>query len=156
MAAKKKSEYALEIVNRRASFEYQFLEVIETGLVLTGTEIKSIRKGNANLRDAYCYFKKGELLVKNLFIAEYSFGNVFNHEPRRTRKLLLRRTQLRKLEKQMKERGYTIVPVRLYITDRGFAKLEVALAQGKKSYDKRETIKAKDVKRDLDRIKKMY
>jgi SsrA-binding protein len=156
MAAKKKSEYALEIVNRRASFEYQFLEVIETGLVLTGTEIKSIRKGNANLRDAYCYFKKGELLVKNLFIAEYSFGNVFNHEPRRTRKLLLRRTQLRKLEKQMKERGYTIVPVRLYITDRGFAKLEIALAQGKKSYDKRETIKAKDVKRDLDRIKKMY
>jgi SsrA-binding protein len=156
MAAKKKSEYALEIVNRRASFEYQFLEVIETGLVLTGTEIKSIRKGNANLRDAYCYFKKGELLVKNLFIAEYSFGNVFNHEPRRTRKLLLRRTQLRKLEKQMKERGFTIVPVRLYITDRGFAKLEIALAQGKKSYDKRETIKAKDVKRDLDRIKKMY
>lgn len=156
MAAKKKSEYALEIVNRRASFEYQFLEVFETGLVLTGTEIKSIRKGNANLRDAYCYFKKGELLVKNLFIAEYSFGNVFNHEPRRTRKLLLRRTQLRKLEKQMKERGFTIVPVRLYITDRGFAKLEIALAQGKKSYDKRETIKAKDVKRDLDRIKKMY
>jgi SsrA-binding protein len=156
MAAKKKSEYALEIVNRRASFEYQFLEVFETGLVLTGTEIKSIRKGNANLRDAYCYFKKGELLVKNLFIAEYSFGNVFNHEPRRTRKLLLRRTQLRKLEKQMKERGFTIVPVRLYITERGFAKLEVALAQGKKSYDKRESIKAKDVKRDLDRIKKMY
>jgi SsrA-binding protein len=156
MAAKKKSEYALEIVNRRASFEYQFLELFETGLVLTGTEIKSIRKGNANLRDAYCFFKKGELFVKNLFIAEYSFGNVFNHEPRRTRKLLLRRTQLRKLEKQLKERGFTIVPVRLYITERGFAKLEVALAQGKKSYDKRESIKAKDVKRDLDRIKKMY
>lgn len=156
MAAKKKAEYDIEIANRKASFEYHFIELFEAGLALTGTEIKSVRRGNANLRDAYCYFKKGELFVKSMFIAEYSFGNIFNHEPRRTRKLLLRRTQLRKLEKQAKERGFTIVPVRLYVTERGFAKLEIALAQGKKSFDKRESIKAKDTKRDLDRMKKMY
>ena len=156
MAAKKKSEYEIEIVNRKASFEYQFIETYEAGLILMGTEIKSIRRGNANLRDAYCYFKKGELYVKSLFIAEYAFGNVFNHDTRRTRKLLLKRNQLRKMEKQVKERGFTIVPVRLYVTERGFAKLESALAQGKKSFDKRESIKAKDTKRDLDRMKKLY
>ncbi|MCB0570019.1 MAG: SsrA-binding protein SmpB [Phaeodactylibacter sp.] len=156
MAAKKKAEHDIEIANRKANFEYHFIETFEAGLVLTGTEIKSVRRGNANLRDAYCYFKKGELYVKSLFIAEYSFGNIFNHEPRRTRKLLLKRTQLRKLEKQAKERGFTIVPVRLYVTERGFAKLEIALSQGKKSYDKRESIKAKDTKRDLDRMKKLY
>ncbi|MCB9053673.1 MAG: SsrA-binding protein SmpB, partial [Lewinellaceae bacterium] len=122
MAIRKKNEYKVEIVNRKADFEYSFIDTYEAGIILAGTEIKSIRKGNANLRDAYCYFKKGELYIKSLFIAEYSFGNQFNHEPRRIRKLLMRRGQLRKLEKQVKERGYTIVPVRLYINDRGFAK----------------------------------
>ena len=156
MAIKKKNEYKVEIVNRKADFEYSFIDTYEAGIILAGTEIKSIRKGNANLRDAYCYFKKGELYIKSLFIAEYSFGNQFNHEPRRIRKLLMRRGQLRKLEKQVKERGYTIVPVRLYINDRGFAKVEIALAQGKKVHDKRQSIKERDVKRDLSRIKKMY
>ena len=151
MAIKKKNEYKVEIVNRKADFEYNFIDTYEAGIVLTGTEIKSIRQGNANLRDAYCYFKKGELYIKSLFIAEYTFANQFNHETRRTRKLLLRRGQLRKMEKQVKERGYTIVPVRLYIADNGYAKLEIALAKGKKTYDKRESLKQKDVERDMER-----
>ena len=147
----KKKEHDIEIKNRRASFEYEFLEKYEAGIVLTGTEIKSIRQGKVNLRDSYCYFKRGELYVKSLFIAEYEYGNYANHEPRRERKLLLRRHQLRKLEKRVKERGYTIVPVRLYVNERGIAKLEIALAQGKKVYDKRKSIKEKDVKRDIQR-----
>lgn len=149
--ADKKKKNKVEIVNRRARFEYEFLEVYEAGIVLTGTEIKSIRAGNVNLRDAYCFFKQEELFVKSIFIAEYEHGNYANHEPRRTRKLLLRRRQLRKLEKKVKEKGFTIVPVRLYINDRGFAKLEIALAQGKKVHDKRQSIKEKDVKRDMER-----
>ena len=156
MAIKKTKEHKVEIVDRKADFEYSFIDTYEAGIVLTGTEIKSIRAGNANLRDAYCYFRKGELYIKSLFIAEYSFANQFNHDTRRTRKLLLRRGQLRKMEKQVKERGFTIVPIRLYINDRGFAKLEIALAQGKKVHDKRQSIKERDVKRDLSRIKKMY
>ena len=149
--AQKKKKKTIEIDNRRARFEYEFLERHEAGLVLTGTEIKSIRKGHVNLRDAYCFFKKGELFVKSMFIAEYEYGTYANHDPRRTRKLLLRGSQLRKLEKKVKERGFTIVPVRLYLNDRGFAKLEIALAQGKKVHDKRKTIKEKDVKRDVER-----
>jgi SsrA-binding protein len=143
----------MEIVNRRASYEYHFLAEFEAGIVLTGTEIKSIRKGNVNLRDAYCVFKDGELYLHSMFIAEYKYGNQFNHEERRTRKLLLKRRELRKLEKRVKEKGYTIVPTRLFVNERGFAKLEIALAQGKKTYDKRDSIKQKDMKRDLDRIK---
>ena len=145
----------VEIINRKAKHEYQFLDIFEAGIVLQGTEIKSIRKGQVNLRDAYCVFKKGELFVRSLYIAEYTHGNQFNHDTRRPRKLLLHRSELRKLEKRVKERGFTIVPYRLFLTERGFAKLEVALAQGKKSYDKRESIKQKDLKRDLDRIKKI-
>jgi SsrA-binding protein len=155
MAEKKPKKKNVEIVNRRAEFEFQFLDKFEAGLVLQGTEIKSIRRGNVNLRDAYCFFKKGELFVKSLFIAEYEFGTYSNHEPRRTRKLLLRHAELRKLEKRVKERGFTIVPYRLFLNDRGFAKLEIALAQGKKVHDKRESIKAKDQKRDLERVKKI-
>lgn len=156
MATKKKKEHKVEIVNRRARFEYTFLDVLEAGIMLLGTEVKSIRQGNANLRDAYCFFKQGELYIKSLFIAEYEHGNLFNHEARRTRKLLIKRLQLRKLEKQLKEKGLTIVPVRLYLNERGIVKLEIALAQGKKVYDKRESIKEKDLKRDLARVKKMY
>lgn len=155
-ATDKKKTNKVNILNRRAEFEFYFMDRLEAGLVLTGTEIKSIRKGSADLRDAYCYFKKGELFVKNLFISEYDWGNQFNHETRRVRKLLLRGAELRKLEKKIKERGYTIVPYRLYFNDRGFAKLEIALAQGKKTHDKRESIKEKDVKRDMDRIKKAH
>lgn len=145
----------IEIKNRRASFEYRFLQVYEAGIMLTGTEIKSIRKGSANLTDAFCVFKRGELFVRNLFIAEYELGTSYNHEPRRIRKLLLRQSELNKLERKVKERGFTIIPTRLYVNQRGFAKLEIALAQGKKSFDKRESLKAKDQSRDLDRIKKI-
>jgi SsrA-binding protein len=152
MATKK--QHKIEIVNRRATFEFQFLDVLEAGIVLTGTEIKSIRKGNVNMRDAYCLFRDGELFLFSLFIGEYSHGNQFNHEERRTRKLLLRKSEMKKWEKKVKEKGFTIVPHKLYLTERGFAKIEVALAQGKKAFDKRETIKAKDQKREMDRIKK--
>lgn len=145
----------VEIVNRRASYEYQFVQEYEAGIVLTGTEIKSIRAGNANVSDAYCLFENGELWVKNLYIAEYEYGTDNNHEPRRQRKLLLRRTELRKLERRVKEKGFTIVPYKMYISDRGFAKLVIELATGKKSYDKRETIKEREDKRDLDRLKKI-
>ncbi|MBK8705460.1 MAG: SsrA-binding protein SmpB [Saprospiraceae bacterium] len=150
-----KKQKTIEIVNRRARYEYAFIDTFEAGILLVGTEIKSIRKGNANLTDAYCFFRGGELFVKSMFIAEYEHGNVFNHETRRERKLLLRRAELRRLEKRVKERGFTIVPYRLYLTERGFAKLEIALVTGKKSFDKRESIKEKDSKRDLDRLKKM-
>ena len=155
MAEKKKKKQEIEIINRKASHEYQFISTHEAGIVLQGTEIKSIRQNNVNLRDAYCVFKKGELYVKSLYIKEYKFGNYFNHEPRRDRKLLLRRSELRKLERRVKERGFTIVPYRLYLSERGFAKLEIALAQGKKSYDKRQSIKEKDQKRDMARMKKI-
>lgn len=153
MEQKKKKQ--VEIVNRRAEFEYHFLDTFEAGLVLSGTEIKSVRGGNANINDAFCFFEHGELFIKNMYIKEYAYATYFNHEARRTRKLLLRKTELRKLERKVKERGLTIVPYRLYFTERGFAKLEIALAQGKKSYDKRESIKDKDQKRDLDRLKKI-
>lgn len=145
-----------EVVNKKARYEYQFLDTYEAGIMLKGTEIKSIRNGHTNLNDAYCTFTDGELTIRSLYIKEYEFGNIENHEPRRARKLLLKKQELKKLEKRVKERGFTIVPYRLYITERGFAKVEIALAQGKKSYDKRDSIKQKDQKRDLDRMKKEY
>jgi SsrA-binding protein len=151
----KKKKGKIEIVNRRASYEYHFIDTFDAGIALLGTEIKSLRTGNANINDAFCFFENGELFVKNMYIKEYAFATYFNHEPRRSRKLLLRKPELRKLEKKVKERGFTIVPFRLYFSDRGFAKLEIALAQGKKSYDKRESIKEKDHKRDFERMKKI-
>ena len=152
--AEKKKPAKLEFINKRAAFEYFFDSTYEAGIVLTGTEIKSIRLGHINLRDSYCLFKKGELYVYSLYIKEYEFGTHTNHEPRRVRKLLLRKTELKKLEKRVKERGYTIVPYRLYLSERGFCKLEIALSTGKKSHDKRQSIKEKDAKRDIDRMKK--
>ncbi|MEL7123221.1 MAG: SsrA-binding protein SmpB [Bacteroidota bacterium] len=154
--AKKKEKKTIEIINRKAEYQYHFVDTIEAGIVLKGTEIKSIRGGAINLRDAFCVFKKGELFIRNLYIKEYDFGNFFNHEARRTRKLLLKKGELKKWEKKVKERGYTIIPFRMYLSERGFAKVEIVLAQGKKSYDKRNSIKQKDQKRDLDRIKKSY
>jgi SsrA-binding protein len=144
-----------EIVNRKAKFEYQFIQQYEAGLVLTGTEVKALRQGLANLNDAYCIFDKGNLMVKNMFIAEYDHGTIYNHDARRDRRLLLHKSELKKLERRVTVKGLTIVPYRLYFSDRGFAKLEIALAQGKKAYDKRETIKERDSKRDLDRLKKI-
>lgn len=155
MSDKKKKRSAPEIVNRRATFEFHFVNRYEAGIVLRGTEIKSFRAGLVNLTDAYCTFDKGELFVRNLFISEYENGTYANHEPRRTRKLLLRRPELRKLERRATEKGFTIVPYRMYMSERGFVKMEIALAQGKKLYDKRDAIKEKDNKRELDRLKKI-
>ena len=153
--AEKKKKKQLEFINRKAKFEFKFIEEFEAGIVLQGTEIKSIRAGSVNLKDSYCMFVKDELFVKSLYIGEYKYGTYYNHEARRTRKLLLKRQELKKLQKKVKERGFTIVPYRLFISERGFAKLEIALAQGKQAYDKRNSIKEKDNKRDLDRMKKM-
>lgn len=144
-----------EIVNRKAKFEYSFIQMFEAGLVLTGTEVKALRQGLANLNDAYCLFDNGNLTVKSLFIAEYDHGTIYNHDARRDRRLLLHKSELHKLERRVTEKGLTIVPYRLYFTERGFAKLEVALAQGKKAFDKRESIKERDSKRDMDRLKKI-
>lgn len=153
--AKKKKNTGIEIKNRKASFEYKFIETFEAGLKLFGTEIKSIRAGNANLNDAHCSFENGELYINSLFIAEYLFGNIFNHETRRNRKLLLHKKEIKKLKKKVKEKGFAIIPFRLFINERGFAKVDIALAQGKKAYDKRQSIKAKDNRRELERMNKM-
>ncbi|TVR88961.1 MAG: SsrA-binding protein SmpB [Saprospirales bacterium] len=142
----------VEIVNRKASYQYFLDEMFEAGIRLQGTEVKSVRRGAANLNDAYCYFHKGELYVKSMYIAEYKFANQNNHETRRPRKLLLKKTELRKLEKKVREKGYSIIPYRLYIGEkRGLVKLEIALARGKKSFDKRQSIKEKDQKREMAR-----
>lgn len=155
MAEHKKNSRTPELFNRKSRFEYHFVVTYEAGLLLQGTEIKSIRQGNANLNDAYCTFEQGELYIRNMYIAEYENGTYANHEPRRMRKLLLKRVELKKLERRVSEKGMTIVPYRLYFTDRGFVKLEIALAQGKKAYDKRATIKERDNKREMDQLKKI-
>jgi SsrA-binding protein len=144
-----------EIVNRKAKFEYHFLQGFDAGIILQGTEVKSLRRGEGNLSDAYCVFRNGELYIRNMFIAEYSHGNVNNHETRRERKLLLRKPELKKLEKRVTEKGLTVVPYKVFFSERGHAKVEIYLAQGKKSYDKRDSIKQKDMKRDLDRMNKL-
>ncbi len=154
--AKEKAPRAVNILNRKAEYEYFFEAEYEAGIMLTGTEIKSIRAGYANLNDAYCVFEGNELYVRGLHISEYSAGSYYNHEAKRTRKLLLRSSELRKWARKLKEKGFTIIPYRMYINDRGFCKLKIALARGKKSYDKRETMKASDNKRELDRVKKEY
>jgi len=144
----------IEIKNKRAWHDYNIIETYIAGIQLTGTEIKSIRNGKANLSDAYCYFTKGELFVKNMHISEYSHGSIFNHDPKRERKLLLHKNELIKLERKVKERGVTIIPLKLFVNERGLAKLEIALARGKKIYDKRESIKQKDLQRELERFNK--
>ena len=141
----------VEIRNRRASFEYAFLETHTAGLVLTGTEIKSIRQGKVNLQDAYCLFLGEELYVRQMSISAYSEGTYNNHDPLRDRKLLMTRRELRKLAEKLKDQGLTIVPVRLYTSPRGFAKLDIALAKGKKLFDKRDSVKERDVARNLQR-----
>jgi len=144
-----------EIKNRKAKFEYHFLSGFEAGMMLKGTEVKSLRKGEASLSDAYCMFIGGELYIKSLYIAEYAYGNIHNHETRRDRKLLLKKPELRKIEKKISEKGFTLVPYRIFFSERGYAKVEIFLAQGKKAYDKRDSIKDRDSKRDLDRVRKM-
>jgi SsrA-binding protein len=139
----------INIKNKKASFEYHFIDTYISGIQLTGTEIKSIRQGKVSLQEAYCFFNKGELFVKGMHIAKYEQGTHYNHDPLRDRKLLLQKKELRKLESKSEEKGFTIVPVRLFINERGFAKLEIALAKGKKLYDKREAIKERDVKKEI-------
>ncbi len=156
MAKKSTKAAPPEIVNRRAPYEYHFVQEYVAGIALTGTEVKSLRAGNASLTDAYCLFENGELWIRNLHISEYDYGSDQNHDPRRLRKLLLRKSELRKLERRVREKGYTIVPVKIAFNERGLAKVLIALAVGKKSFDKRETIKQRDEKRQLDRIKKIY
>lgn len=151
-----KQNKKVEYVNRKAKHEYHFLEIVEAGIKLTGTEIKSIRGGLVNLKDAYCAFEGDELYARSIYIGEYKQGNVHNHEERRKRKLLMKKQELNKWLKKTKEKGYTIVPYRLYLNDRGIAKLEVVLVQGKKTYDKRESIKTRENKRQLDRALKDY
>lgn len=146
-------EKAISIRNKRASFEYFLLQEFSAGIQLTGTEIKSIRDGKASIADAYCGFKGNELFVVNMHIAEYSFGTIYNHEPKRERKLLLTKRELRKLLVKVKERGLTIIPTLLFINEKGIAKLNIALAKGKHSYDKRDTLKQKDIKREIDRAR---
>ena len=143
----------INIKNKRARFEYEFLDLFTAGIVLKGTEIKSIREGKVNLLDSYCYFNKGELFVKGVHISPYSQGSFYNHEPTRERKLLLNKKELKKLERGLAEKGLTVVPVKLFISDRGIAKLQIALAKGKKIHDKRESIREKDAKREIDRMK---
>lgn len=143
----------MEIVNRKARFEYHFVQKFEAGISLVGTEVKSLRAGDANIGDAYCYFRGEELYIKNLHISEYKFGAEDQHDLMRERKLLLRKSELRKLQRGIKEKGLTIIPYRLYFSDRGFAKCEIVLAQGKKAYDKRQSIKERDIARDMDRLK---
>jgi len=141
----------IRIKNKRVSWEYHLIEKIVAGIVLTGTEIKSIREGKASLADSFCYFENGELFVRGMHIAEYTYGTYNNHLAKRDRKLLLTARELRKLHVKVKEKGLTIVPVTLFINDRGLAKLEIALARGKHFYDKRENLKEKDSKREIER-----
>lgn len=142
------------IKNKKANFEYTILDRYTAGIKLLGTEIKSIREGKANLNDSFCSFIDDQLYVRNLHISEYSHGSFYNHEAKRDRVLLLNKKELKKLHTRSEEKGLTIVPLALFISDRGFAKLEIALAQGKKAFDKRESIKERDTKIEMDRALK--
>ncbi len=144
----------INIKNKRATFDYELLETYTAGIVLTGTEIKSVRLGKASLVDTFCIFEKNELWVRNMNISEYFYGSYNNHVARRDRKLLLNKKELKKIQRMVRETGYTIVPTRLFINDRGLAKLNIAVARGKKQYDKRQSLKEKDDKRMMDRMMK--
>ena len=147
----------INIQNKRARFEYEILDEYIAGIVLSGTEIKSIRNSKASIAESFCEFnEKGELFAVNMFIEEYAFGSRFNHRPRGSRKLLLKKIELKKLNREVRNTGLTIVPLKLFINDKGFAKITIALARGKKLFDKRETLKDRDNKRDLDRLKKSF
>ncbi|HKJ48868.1 MAG TPA: SsrA-binding protein SmpB [Christiangramia sp.] len=147
---------SINIKNRKAKFNYEFLDKYTAGIKLAGTEIKAIREGKANISESFCEFNNHELFVINMHVEEYSHATHFNHNPKSERKLLLQKRELRKLEKEVTNSGLTIIPLRLFINDRGLAKLQIALAKGKKLYDKRETIKDRESKRRLDRIHKEY
>lgn len=141
----------IKIKNKKAYYEYFLSDDITAGIVLTGTEIKSIRDGKANLTDAFCVLEEGELFIRNLHIAEYKYGTYLNHDPKRDRKLLVTRKEIKKYSTKVKERGFTIIPTLLFINEKGLAKVVIALARGKKLYDKRESLKAKDTNREIER-----
>ena len=145
----------INIRNKRATFDYEILEEYVAGVVLVGTEIKSLRLGKASLVDSYCYFEQGELWIRNVNIAEYTWGTCNNHVPKRDRKLLLNRKELNKLQRSLQDRGLTVVGLRIFINERGLAKIVVGLARGRKSYDKREYIKENDAKREMDKAMKV-
>ncbi len=153
--SKDKSRFSnnIQIKNRKAGYEYEFVEKIEAGIMLKGTEVKSLREGKASIQEAYCFFRNEELFVKGMNISPYAQASFESHDMTRDRKLLLKKRELIKFKSKTEEKGLTIVPVRLYINGRGFAKLEIALAKGKKIYDKRDSIKQKDQKRELERMK---
>ncbi len=142
----------LNIRNKRATFEFEISDTYVAGLILHGSEIKSVRDGKVSMNDAYCLFRGDELWIKNLNISEFKQATVWQHEPLRIRKLLLNKKELKKLHAKVKERGFTIVPLKLFLNERGFAKIEIALARGKKIYDKRQSIKERDEKRSMDRV----
>ncbi|WP_115462001.1 SsrA-binding protein SmpB [Winogradskyella aurantiaca] len=147
----------VNILNKKAKFQYEILDKYVAGIVLSGTEIKSIRASKASIAESFCEFNdNGELFVINMTIEEYAFGNYYNHKPKAERKLLLNKRELKKLEREVNVKGNAIIPLRLFINDNGLAKMEIALGKGKKLFDKRETIKDRDNKRDLDRIKKNF
>jgi SsrA-binding protein len=142
----------IHIKNKRATFDYELIDTYTAGIVLTGTEIKSFRMGKASLIDTFCFFSKGELWVKNMYVAEYFYGSYNNHVARRDRKLLLNKKELGKLERSIKETGFTIVPVRVFLNEKGLVKVVIALAKGKKMYDKRQSLREKDDRREMDRM----
>jgi SsrA-binding protein len=147
----------VNIKNKKARFEYEILDTYTAGIQLTGTEIKSIRVSKARITESFCEFnEKGELFVINMFIEEYVNGNIYNHKPKSERRLLLNKRELKKLQKEVQNVGLTIIPLKLFLTDKGWAKLDIALCKGKKLHDKRNTLKDRDSKRDLDRIKKNF
>lgn len=147
----------VNIKNKKAKFEFELLDKYTAGIVLSGTEIKSIRESRASISESFCEFnEQGELFIINMTIEEYVYGNYYNHAPKAERKLLLNKRELKKLEKEVRNVGLTIVPLRLFVNEKGYAKLDISLAKGKKLYDKRDTIKDRDNKRDLDRVKKNF
>lgn len=153
MSGKKKEiQKSVSIKNRKASHEYHFIDTYQAGIVLQGTEIKSIRMGKVTISDAFCLFIGNELFLRNLHISQYDKGNIHNHEEKADRKLLLKRKELRKLQYDAQDVGLTIIPVKVYVNDRGLAKIGIALAKGKKLYDKRQDLKAKDAKREIERF----
>ncbi|HRG09469.1 MAG TPA: SsrA-binding protein SmpB [Cyclobacteriaceae bacterium] len=151
--AEKRFSNTVNVRNKQATFNYELIDKFIAGIVLRGTEIKSIREGKVNLTDGYCYFSRGEIFVKGISITPYAQGTHYNHEAGRERKLLMKRAELNKLEAKVEEKGLALIPVRLFINDSGLAKLEIGLGRGKKTHDKRESIKERDVKRELNRIK---
>jgi len=146
----------IDIRNKRASFEFEISDRFEAGIVLRGSEIKSIRNGGGSISEAFCFVRDGELFIRNMNIPEYSHGSYANHEPASLRKLLLTKRELKRIDTKIREKGLTVIPLRLFISERGFAKVEIGLGKGKKKFDKRESLKEKDTKREMDRMMKKY